>query len=326
MGFLGILGFFVQRYKGGRIANTPFHKTGDVASRGSEVAGDKGALSTEGKVVVNDADLLVSPVQGKKALFYKLTVSATWKAGENDKTVEVLSEKKGVVFGLDDGSGVCKIDPTGGGDFEPVSKFDKSQTRGLISTIKGGGLEFGDNGFTVHPGDRVNNQIVPENAKYSVKEEVLEPGATFYVCGKYEGGVIKAPSWVSLMISTQSRDAALASTMKTANTAKMVGIGGFGSGVVMLAIGLIFGGGGDNKAADKAPADTKPAMESPAEKPAAPAEKPAAPAEKPAEAPAAAPAAPAAAPAAPAGGGKAGGKAGGGGGGAGGKAKGKKGG
>lgn len=267
-GILGFIVFFMQKYKGGRIANTPFHKTGEVASKGDEVAGDKGALSTEGKVVFNEDDLLEAPVQGGKALYYKLTVQASWKSGDNSKTVTVHEEKKGVVFGLDDGSGVCQVDPQKGGDFDPLDKFSKTKSRGLISTIKGGGLEFGENGFQVHPGGRVKGHIIPESAKYEVKEEVLRPQPQLYVNGKYADGVIGSPSWASLYVSGKSRDETLADTMALANKTKMVGIIGSAGGAVMLIIGLIFGGG--DKPADTKTADTKPAVEAKADaKPAA---------------------------------------------------------
>lgn len=66
IGALALVGGIVQRMRSGRLANTPFAKTGDIAKRGSAATGDKGAISTEGRVVASS--LVTSPVTGTRCL------------------------------------------------------------------------------------------------------------------------------------------------------------------------------------------------------------------------------------------------------------------
>lgn len=321
IGLLGGLGYIMMMMKGGRIAKTPFHKTGEVASKGEAVTGDKGSISTEGKLVtVPDDKLLVSPVEGKKCLWYSLTVTAQWKAGDNNVSVEMMKENKGLVFEIDDGSGAIKVDPGTGGDFEPQHKFNQTKGKGLKAAFTGGGIKFGATNFEVHPGGRYKGKMVPDNAKIKVVETVLEPQEMFYVNGKLEEGVIKKHNWSSLILSNKSRDETLAATQGTQKNAMYAGVGGGVLGPILLGIGMALAPAdtGDDAGANEpaveeaAPTDAAKPAEKPAEaKPAAkPAEKPAEkPAAKPAEKPAAGKAEPKAAPKA-GGGARRGGKAG----------------
>jgi hypothetical protein len=314
--FLGALGFILMKMKGGRIANTPFHSTGDVASKGASVAGPKGEISTEGKLIQPE-ELLTSPVEGKPCLMYTLEVHAKWKAGDNEVSVQMMEEKKSIIFEIDDGSGPIKVDPGTSGDFEPLHKFDETKGKGLKSAFTGGGIKFGATEFEVHPGGRYKGKLVPDNAKIKVVEKALEPQAMFYANGKLEDGVIQKHSWSSLILSNKSRDETLAATMKTQNNAKMAAIGGGVIGPICLGIGMALAPAPDAKEDTKAPVaqeEAAPAAEKKAEPKSAPAKKSAP--EKAAE-PAAVPeASGSAAPAgggagAGAGGGRPGGKAGG---------------
>ena len=272
--FLGVLGFIMMKMKGGRIAKTPFHKTGEVASKGASIAGPKGEISTEGKLI-KPAELLTSPVEGKPCLMYTLEVHAKWKAGDNEVSVQMMEEKKSLIFEVDDGSGPIKVDPGTSGDFEPLHKFDQTKGKGLKAAFTGGGIKFGATEFEVHPGGRYKGKLVPDNAKIKVVEKALEPQEMFYVNGKLDEGVIKKHSWSSLILSNKSRDETLAATLGTQNKAKMAALIGGVLGPVCLGIGMAIApppsadDGGDKKAKTEQ-VDTKPAADKKAEtKPAA---------------------------------------------------------
>ncbi len=293
---LGVLGFIFSKMKGGRIAQTPFHKTGDVAAKGDSIAGDKGSISTEGKFIA-PAELLTSPVDAKPCLMYTLTVTAKWKAGDNEVSVEMMKEEKSINFQIDDGSGPVTVNPGTSGDFTPMHKFSETKGKGLKAAFSGGGIQFGATNFEVHPGGRYNGKLVPDNAKISVVETALEPQASFYVNGKWKDGVIQKHDWTSLILSSSSRDETLATTLKYQKNGKIAaGVGG-GLAVIGVIMQLVMG-----SPAKEGPASEKTKTEAVQEKPAdAPAKadshKKAAPAEKPADKPAEKPAEAAPAPA-----------------------------
>jgi hypothetical protein len=295
--FLALAGFLFTRYKAGRLANTPYVKTGELAAKGEQVCGEKGAISTEGKVKV--AQLIFSPVTKTECLYYKVNVTAKWKEGESDRSQQVMEEKKAADFGLDDGTGAVQVDASKGGDFDLKKVFDKKKGFGLKAVFTGSDtIEFGDHGFQVLPGQKVNGIKIPMSADYQVTEECVLPAESLYVNGKFEAGAVRSPSWVSLIMTAKTREEVMGDTLKTVNRAKMAALICGPLGAVFLAIGALTGGGSSKPATTDTPAPEAPAAEA-APAPAAPAPAPAAPA--PAAAPAAEPAAaPAPAPAAPA--------------------------
>ncbi len=195
-------GFGVQKYKAGRLAKTPLVDTGEAAEQGDEVSGDKGAISVEG--TVEHDELLTSPVTGTKCLYYELDVDAEWKAGESSESKKIMDEKEAVAFTLDDGSGPVPVDASEGGDFEDLeTTFSKKKGRGIISTDNV--IEFGDNGFTVLAGQKIDRVRIPDDAKYEVVEKVLEPMDRAYANGKItENNEVGAPNWASLIISNKT--------------------------------------------------------------------------------------------------------------------------
>jgi hypothetical protein len=223
---MGLIGFALMKKKGGRLINTPFVKTGDLAAKGDAVCGEKNAVSTEG-AFIRPAAMLTSPVDGKECLMYRLSVTASWKVGEKQHKVTMMEEKKSINFQIDDGSGPITIDPGTTGDFEPLHRFSQSKGKGLKSAFTGGGIKFGATEFEVHPGGRYKGKLVPDNAKIHVEEKALEPQAMFYANGKWENNTIQKHSWSSLILSNQSRDETLASTLKTEkNSKRAILIGG----------------------------------------------------------------------------------------------------
>jgi hypothetical protein len=203
-------GFGVQKYKAGRLAKTPLVDTGEAAEKGEQVAGDKGAISVEGQL--NYDELLTSPVTGTKCLYYQLDVDAKWDAGESSESKKVMDEKKAVGFTLDDGSGPVAIDASQGGDFEDLeTAFSKKKGRGIVSTSSR--IEFGDNGFSVLAGQKVDGVYIPDDAKYEVVEKVLEPIDKAYANGKItENNEVGSPNWASLILSSKTYDEIVAGT------------------------------------------------------------------------------------------------------------------
>jgi len=273
--FLGLLGFIMMKMKGGRIAKTPFVKTGELASKGDAVCGEKNSISTEGKFI-KPAEMLTSPVDGKECLMYTLEVTAKWKAGDNEVSVQMMEEKKSIQFQIDDGSGAVTIDPgTASSGFEPVHKFNQTKGKGLKAAFTGGGIKFGATEFEVHPGGRYKGKLVPDNAKIQVQETCLEPQEMFYANGKWEKGAIQKHSWSSLILSNKSRDETLAATLKTQNNAKYALIGGGVLGPICLGIGMAIapppsadGGADKPETVQTDDGAAKPAAEKPASKPA----------------------------------------------------------
>jgi hypothetical protein len=235
----------MQKFKAGRLAKAPFAKTGEVASNGDKVAGEKGAISVEGDVKC--AAPLISPVTGTPCLYYELKVMGSWKEGDETKEKEYHSEKKAAAFGIDDGSGIVQVDASSGGDYEPFEKtFDETKKEGFFADLKsavgkGEPIMFGKFAF--------ENPTMSVADKFTCTEKLVKVQPRMFALGKHEGGQIKSPSWTSLILSNKTRDALLGSTAKAA---KNFGIGGGAA----LAVGLILGIVSSVMAPKEAAADT----------------------------------------------------------------------
>jgi hypothetical protein len=253
---LGAIGYVIMASRGGRMSKTPFVKTGDLAAQGDAVCGEKNAISTEGKLV-KPAQMLISPVEGKECLMYRVEVSASWKVGEDKKSVKIREEKNAVDFHLDDGSGPVKVSPTTTGDFEPLNRFSKTAGKGLKAAFTGGGIKFGAKEYEVHPGGKHNGKVVPDSAKITVKETCLLPSEMFYANGKWEDGAIRKHSWSSLMLTPQSRDVALAATQKTQQNAKRAAIGGGIIAPIFLGLGMLLAPSADDGKSDTSSTKTE---------------------------------------------------------------------
>ena len=237
VGLLALAGGLVQRVRAGRLAKTPFVKTGEVAP---QRAGDKGSISTEGKVVA--PQLLTSPVTGTPCLYYDVAVSAHWKVGDSTRTQRITDDKMSPPFGVDDGSGTAWIDAQKGGDFE-TKTWRKKQSRGLMNAFTGKPLMFGDRGFTVPTGVRIGLVQVPDSAEFEVVERVLEPAPFFFANGRLdEQGKIGSPSWTSLVLSTKGRDELMAGTGKMARLLLIGGSSTAAAGTVLAGVGAALGG------------------------------------------------------------------------------------
>jgi len=222
----------------GRVAKTPFHSTGEVAARASGPPGETGLLSTEGTVLPPD-ELLTSPVEGKRCLKYTLEVHARWKVGDRDISVQMIDEKRALVFEIDDGSGPIQINPGTRGDFEPSHTFEQRQRKDLKAGLQGDSLRFGTRGFEVHLGTRHQDIVVPDHAEITVTERVLETSPHLYANGRLKDGVIHPPDHAHLILATQCRDDALAPSRNRQYRATLAAISGGVLALICLGLSLL---------------------------------------------------------------------------------------
>jgi len=237
VGVLALAGGGLQRYRAGRIAKAPFFRTGQV----SQAAGHpRRAVSTQG--AMQAPQLVVSPVTRTDCLYYEYSVLASWKAGDSSRSKMVDQGRVAAPFTVDDGSGPVWVDATRGGDIELETTFRKSQGRGIVNIATGGPIKFGEHGFSVLPGQKIDGVRIPDDAKYEVTERCMLPAQRFYVNGKLdEQNRITSPAWASLMISKKGREELLAGT---ATFAKRLLIGGgvvSAAGAVLLVVAQITG-------------------------------------------------------------------------------------
>ncbi|MDP2314783.1 MAG: hypothetical protein Q8P41_17900 [Pseudomonadota bacterium] len=272
IGALGVAGFFMQRHKAGRLGSTPVVSTADAANNGTKVAGEKGALAVQGKVAC--AAPLTSPVTHTQCMYYELTINASWKVGESKENAEILKTKEAAGVTVDDGSGPVQVVISSPSDDEFKETFKKSQSRGIMAAMSGNVLKFGDKGFHIIAGQDIPGRKIPDDAEYTVVEKTIPVIGQAYVSGKSDGGTVIAPNWVSLTISTKSKEELLAGTATMMQRTKYVAIGGGSLGAVFSLLGLIMGSG-DAPVAPAAPPVTQgasaPALGAPADAPPAPA-------------------------------------------------------
>ncbi len=210
LGVVGIIYSFMERAKAQRVTKAPLIRTGSLAMQASG-----SAVSVEGNVVCPQP--LIAPFSGTPCLFYSLKCTAEWKEGETKKTRELSNLKSAAQFLIDDGSGPAWINASQGGTFEPTQSKSEAKGAGLLGGITGKDLMFGQYVVTT--------SALGLGTKYEVKEEVLPLTPRLYVNGVLNGGVISEPTGMqSLIISHKTREHLLASSLKTAKLALVIGI------------------------------------------------------------------------------------------------------
>src|SRR5207248_8916787 len=112
------------KFKSARLSKAPLVSTGDAAQRGAQVAGEKGAISVQGAVRVQEP--LIAPASGKPCLYYELKVVGHWKSGETNHSKNYVEEKHYAQFAIDDGSGPVPVLPAKGGDIDTVKRFEET--------------------------------------------------------------------------------------------------------------------------------------------------------------------------------------------------------
>ncbi|MER2567056.1 MAG: GIDE domain-containing protein [Myxococcaceae bacterium] len=225
-----------QHLKGKRILAAPFKKTGELAKNPTSTDA-KGAMSTEGKVIAPEQQLL-SPCTKQPCLAYEVKVERLWEkietTQEGTKTVTgsdtLDTVKGGAIFGVDDGSGAIQIDVTKGADFDNYKDGFKKELngRGWASQI-----QFGEMSYDV--------PVISDSEKYTIgfkaTEKYVPVEGSLFVLGKIEGGKIVKPGWRSLMTSAKGRDGLIGSINKKK---KFSFIGGGVAAVLSVPL-MIFG-------------------------------------------------------------------------------------
>ncbi len=218
VGGMALLGGLVQRLRAGRLGDTPFAPTGQVAAQGRAIANAKGAISTQGQLQTQQ--LLTSPISGAPCVYYTMRVEAEWPENGAEQKYTVVEDAQSVPFAVNDGTGhvVVSIDPKRGGEFCSTKPFARKKfSRGLLAAMGAKPLEVTP-AFAIPPNVQVRGPLgrmidVPVTANFFVTEEFLEPKGPVYVNGKLQDdGSIGSPSWTSLLVMNRSRDDLLAST------------------------------------------------------------------------------------------------------------------
>ncbi|WP_394835338.1 E3 ubiquitin ligase family protein [Pendulispora rubella] len=226
-GLVGVIWGIFQRLKAGRLSGAPLVRTGDAAARGGQVASSDGAISVQGNVICQRP--LLSPVTGTACLYYSLKTVASWKEGENEKSKVLDDRKVAARFAIDDGSGPVWIDASNGGDFEPEQRTSESKGAGLLGSITGADLAFGNY--------KLSTGSLSLGTKYEVTETLLPVVPRLYACGRTVERGIAEPGWRSLLLSAKSRDELLAAAARGAKLFVAGGVAALGAGAVMALLG-----------------------------------------------------------------------------------------
>ena len=211
---LAVLGYgLLNHFKGKRILAAPFQKTGELAK--NPVSPDpKGAMSTEGKVIAPETQLL-SPCTKQPCLAYEVKVERLYEKTETTqdgtKTVKgsetLTTLKGGAVFGLDDGSGVLKIDVSKGADFDNFKDGLKKELNGHSGSSH---IQFGELSYDVP----VIGSSSGWTTGFKATEKFVPVEGNLFVLGKLEGASLVKPGWRSMMTSSKGRSGLLGSIEK----------------------------------------------------------------------------------------------------------------
>ena len=196
---------------------------------------------------------MIAPFSGTPCLYYRIKCTAEWKDGDTNKSKVLDEQKVAAQFTIDDGSGPVRVDAREGGDFEPTQTKRETKGAGLLGGITGTELTFGSY--------RVQTGMLNMGTKYSVEEEILPVVPRLYACGKVadQGGVITAPGWRQLILSSKSRDELLASATKGAKIFLAAGAAAFCVGSGLAIVGQLTASDEDHAAAAIAPVTAKDA-------------------------------------------------------------------
>jgi hypothetical protein len=230
-GIIALIFGGLQRFKSGRLASAPFVKSHEAATRGSAVAGQRGAISVEGNVVCNQP--LISPVTGTPCLYYKVKVTGSWKEGDTTKSKDYYEEAQAAGFQVDDGSGPVIVDARKGGDLELEKKFDETKKEGFFADLKNA---VGVKEPIIFGQFALDNPPMSVADKFNCTEHVLPVHPRLFVLGRHEAGVITSPSWTSLIISKKSRADLMGSTAKAAKFSFIGGGAGLAVGMLLAVI------------------------------------------------------------------------------------------
>ena len=211
---LAVLGFGVYNMMAAkRVLAAPFKKTGELAK--NPVSEDpKGAMSTEGKVIP-PATTLLSPASKQPCLAYELKIERLYEKTETTqdgtKTVKgsetLTTLKGGAIFGLDDGSGVVKVDVSKGADFDNYKDGFKKELNGHSGSSH---IQFGELSYDVP----VIGSSSGWTTGFKATEKYVPVEGNLFELGKLEGAALVKPGWRSMMTSAKGREGLLGSIQK----------------------------------------------------------------------------------------------------------------
>ena len=211
---VAVLGFGLWNHlKGKRILAAPFQKTGEIAK--NPISPDpKGAMSTEGKVVPPEQTLL-SPCTKQACLAYEVKIERLYEKTETTqdgtKTVKgsetLTTLKGGAIFGLDDGSGMVKVDVSKGADFDNYKDGYKKELNGHSGSSH---IQFGELSYDVP----VIGGGSGWTTGFKATEKFVPVEGNLFVLGKLEGAALVKPGWRSMMTSAKGREGLLGSLQK----------------------------------------------------------------------------------------------------------------
>jgi hypothetical protein len=236
-GIIALIFGVVQNLKAKRVSNATFGQTSDIASQGMEISGgSKKYVSVEGNVKC--MALVKAPLSGADCLYWEYKAVGKWVEESKDsqgnvsrttRTEDIQSMKAATPFMVDDGSGPVGIDASQGGNFDGMKQtFHQTQGVGLLSGLLNRNLTFG-NGVQVPAGGKFQ--------EVEVTESCLPMTARFFVMGKMTApGVIGAPGWASMILTTKTRDDVIGSAAKNA---KLLFMGGGAAAVVGTVLGVL---------------------------------------------------------------------------------------
>lgn len=222
LALIGVL----QKSKAKKILDAPFKKTGEIAANPS-VADAKGRVSAEGNMVVQQP--LTAPCTNTPCVYYELEVERQWEKSvltENGTKTEkgwstISTQKNGVSFTIDDGSGPVGVDARADVDSPGMQQSFKGpppggQGLGLLANLVTNAI-FNDEERTI--GYRATEKIIPAQGR-------------IFAMGKVAGGHITKEDGLigKLMLSTKGRDGLVGSLNRNAMLAwifgGLIGVGG----------------------------------------------------------------------------------------------------
>ncbi len=237
VGLLLGVGGLVQFLKAKKLLAAPFRKTGEIGTLGQS-PDPKGLISTEGNVVVSQP--LTAPCSGQPCIYFEVEVSRMWEKSEltengtktSKGTTNVLTEKHGGVFYLDDGSGPATIDAREKAGADDAGK-DLTQSFEQVQNVASGDVYFGQFRANVpHNSDSMTTGV-------KCVERIMTADGTAFVIGRLNSGAITPTDGMlgKLTISRRGRDALIGGAKKMSTILFAVG------GVLLLpGIGIsIFG-------------------------------------------------------------------------------------
>jgi len=213
--FIALAVGLINLRKAKKLLSAPFKKTGEISMLGQS-PDPSGAISTEGNVIVNEP--LISPCSGRPCVYFEVEVERMWQKTEMTEngaktskgTSNVVTEKQGGVFYLDDGSGAATIDARAKASAN--DRKDLVQSFEQVQNVVAGDVYFGQFKANV-PYDTTSGR---STIGVKCTERVLTADGSLFVLGKLQGNAISTSDGMlgKLMLSRKGRDALVGKAQK----------------------------------------------------------------------------------------------------------------